>query len=170
MHQINCQKLTIEAFRKYGDFSDFINPDGEKLGEAPSEFFRDRMQVKLGKTNILSLSALKVLQRPLVIDLLEYHNYCGEAILPIDADIIVQLAPATAKGQVPYEKIEAFYVPKGTAITINPGIWHHAPFVINAEQAHIFCMLPERTYENDANVIDIPKQKVIEIKLNNKAQ
>ena len=165
MHQIACQQLSLEAFRKYGDFRCITVPRGEKLGEAPSEFFRDLTQMKLGNSNILSMSSLRIKKRRMVIDILEYHNICGEAILPIDSDIIVQLAPATPGGQIPYEKVEAFYVPKGTVIVLNPGVWHYAPFVSEGE-AHIFCMLPERTYENDAHVFEIPDNKQIEIIIN----
>ena len=166
MHQITCQKLSPESFRKYGTFQSIVDPNGEKLGETPSEFFRDLIQMKLGNTNILSMSSLRVKERPLIIDILEYHNICGEAILPLDADIIVQLAPATKGGEIPYEKIEAFYVPKGTVIVLNPGVWHHAPFTSEGIQAHIFCMLPERTYENDAYVLRIPDNKRIMINTN----
>ena len=144
--------LSLEAFVNMEISDALLCPRGEKLGEAPSEFFRDLTQMKLGNSNILSMSSLRIKKRRMVIDILEYHNICGEAILPIDSDIIVQLAPATPGGQIPYEKVRRFTSPKGTVIVLNPGVWHYAPFVSEGE-AHIFCMLPERTYENDAHVL-----------------
>jgi ureidoglycolate hydrolase len=163
MRQIKARALDREAFRKYGDYQSMIHPEGEHLGEAPDEFFRDMIQTKLGNTNIMSMSSLRLGTRPMVIDKLEYHNHCGEAILPLDNDIIVQLAPATQRGEIPYGKIEAFYVPMGTVVVLNPGVWHCSPFVAGADEAHIFCMLPERTYENDAVVVSIPEEKRVVI-------
>lgn len=164
MRQIICKELNRKEFRKYGDFQSILHPDGEKMGDKPSEFFRDMIQLKLGNTNILSVSSLRISMRPMIVDLLEYHNFCGEAIIPLDSDIIVQLAPATPKGESPYDKIEAFYVPKGTVVVLNPGVWHYSPFVIGSAEAHILCMLPERTYENDAYEVHFPESERIEIK------
>ncbi|MHB8062617.1 MAG: ureidoglycolate lyase [Ruminiclostridium sp.] len=163
MQEIKIQSLSYEKFRKFGEFQSIVQPDGEYLGKAPSEFFRDLIQLRLGNTNILSMSSLRISKRPMIVDVLEYHNHCGEAILPLDSDIIVQLAPATPNGEIPYDKIEAFYILKGTVIVLYPGVWHHSPFVSGNDQAHIFCMLPERTYENDAIVVSIPGEKIVAI-------
>lgn len=163
MRKIECKRLNTLTFRKYGDYQSILHPEGEKIGDKPSEFFRDMAQIKLGNTNILSVSSLRIGMRPMIVDLLEYHNFCGEAIIPLDADIIVQLAPATSNGEIPYNKIEAFYVPKGTIVVLNPGVWHHSPFVCNNDEAHLLCMLPERTYENDAHVVQFPDSEKLEI-------
>lgn len=56
----------------------------------------------------------------------EYHNTCAEAMLPLDGDAYIHVAPAGPAGHVPYDEVEVFRVPKGTMVTLRPGVWHHA--------------------------------------------
>ena len=48
MRKLNAKPLTADAFRKYGTYSRMINPDGERLGPPPVEFYRDLVHVNLG--------------------------------------------------------------------------------------------------------------------------
>lgn len=59
--------------------------------------------------------------------------------------------------------IEFFRVPKGTIVSLRPGIWHHAPFAYNSEHVNVIIVLPERTYANDCTVYEIPEERRIEI-------
>lgn len=45
--------------------------------------------------------------------------------------------------------IEAFYVPKGTFVKLNPLIVHGTQYPVDKEDVHIVCMLPGRTFKND---------------------
>lgn len=47
------------------------------------------------------------------------------------------------------ESIEAFYVPKGTFVKLNPLIVHGTQYPVDKEDVHIVCMLPGRTFKND---------------------
>ncbi|HEX2939265.1 MAG TPA: ureidoglycolate lyase [Ruminiclostridium sp.] len=161
MKTIKVQKLTQEAFAKYGVFADMIHPQGEKFGEAPVEFFRDMVQLKSFHVNSTSLSVCRVTNRDNVIEVSESHSYCSEGSLPIDGDIIIHVAPAAA-GDVPEDKIEAFLVPKGTAVILNPGVWHHAGYPFSCDSVNVLTILPERTYANDCKVVELKEKIQIE--------
>lgn len=163
MRTIPVQPLSPARFQKYGVYHNMLSPDGESLGAAPAEFFRDLVQLRLGGSNVLSVSVLELTKRPLLVDAMEYHNDCCEGMMPMDADVIVQLAPPVKGDVIPLEKVEAFFVPKGTLIVLNPGVWHESPYVTGRENGHIFCMLPERTYMKDAFLIPIPVNQWITI-------
>ena len=163
MRTIPVQPLSPARFQKYGVYHNMLSPDGESLGAAPAEFFRDLVQLRLGGSNVLSVSVLELTKRPLLVDAMEYHNDCCEGMMPMDADVIVQLAPPVKGDMIPLEKVEAFFVPKGTLIVLNPGVWHESPYVTGRENGHIFCMLPERTYMKDAFLIPIPANQWITI-------
>jgi ureidoglycolate lyase len=92
----------------------------------------------------------------------EYHNYTAEGILPLDADILIHVAPATPEGEVPLVRIEIFRVPKGTFVSLHPGVWHHAPFAHDADVANVLIVLPERTYAQDCHVTEIAQDDQIE--------
>ncbi|MFA6404073.1 MAG: ureidoglycolate lyase [Salinivirgaceae bacterium] len=164
MRTVKIEQLSLEAYKPFGTYANLINPTDEKLGAPPVEFFRDQLQIDVNPINSWSYSCCRVEKRELVIDILEYHSACGEVVLPLDNDILLQVAPASGNGDaIPLDKMRVFYVPKGTAITIKPGVWHWGPFTTNAQPANILINLPERTYANDCMVVKLEAKDCIKI-------
>ena len=58
LHQ-NVKELTLEHFTRYGAFGQMINPQADKIGEEPIEFFRDMIQLDLGGASIASFSTCR---------------------------------------------------------------------------------------------------------------
>lgn len=153
MRKTGVRTLSAEAFLPYGRFANLVNPDAERIGTPPIEFFRDMVQQELGAAGSASFSTCRVEKRDPVIDVSEYHSHVAEGILPLDNDILIHVAPATAcDGVVPVERIVVFRVPLGTLVVLRPGVWHHAPFTANDRPANVLIVLPERTYANDCHV------------------
>ncbi len=164
MRTIKVEQLTLEAYKPFGTYANLINPTDEKLGSKPVEFFRDQLQIDVNSNNMFSYSCCRVEKRPMIIDILEYHSKCGEVVLPLDNDILLQVAPATGNNDpLPLDKMRVFFVPKGTAITIKPGVWHWGPFTPNDQPANILINLPERTYANDCIVVNLEEKDFITI-------
>jgi ureidoglycolate lyase len=163
MRKEKVKELTLESFAKYGSFANMVNPQAEKLGAEPIEFYRDMVPLDLGCRTIALFSTCRVCKRPPVVDVTEFHNGTGEGVLPLDADILIHVGPATPVGEVPLDRIEIFRVPKGTFVSLNPGVWHHAPFAYNADVANVLIVLPERTYAIDCHVTEIAQKDRIEI-------
>ena len=163
MRNAKVCELSLEKFQPFGSFAPMINPDGAKLGAPPIEFYRDMLSLKVG-TPTASFSVCRVEKRPMVVDVTEFHSWCGEGILPLDGDILIHVGPATPKGEVPVEKIKIFRVPRGTMVTLNPGVWHHAPFAYKSAAVNVLIVLPERTYANDCIVEKISPIKQIKVK------
>jgi len=166
MKIVKVEHLSLEAYKPFGTFANLINPTDEKLGAPPVEFFRDQLQIDVNPNNSWSYSCCRVEKREFVIDILEYHSACGEVVLPLDNDILLQVAPASGNNDaIPLDKMRVFYVPKGTAITIKPGVWHWGPFTTNEKPANILINLPERTYANDCIVVKLEDKDYIKIQL-----
>jgi ureidoglycolate lyase len=163
MRQVKIKKLTPEAFARYGQYASILNPMGDKLGAPPVEFYRDMVQQSLGCSTNVSYSACVVENRPHIIDSVEMHNYCHETIICLDGDYLMHVAPACQIGDVPYDEIEVFFLPKGTVVNVKAGVWHQAGFPYQCERVHILCALPERVYATDCHVVDIPKDRQIEV-------
>lgn len=164
MRIAKVQELSVEKFAPYGTYADMLNPTGPKIGRTPIEFYRD-MGVVTAPGGQIGLSITKVYRRPLIVNTAEYHDGCGEAMVPLDGDVLVHVAPATAHGDVPYDGFEIFRVPRGTLIVLRPGVWHHGPFCIDTESVNTLIVLPERVYATDCTVIDFAEEKHIEIQL-----
>lgn len=163
MRKTVVKELGMGGFREYGSFVRMIDPDVAKFGAEPIEFFRDMLQVDLDGRTAASLSICRVCKRPLIISVAEHHSSCGEGILPLDGDVVIHVGPASRNGVVPVEDFEVFRVPKGTLVSLRPGVWHHAPFTLSGGPVNVLVILPERTYANDCVVYQIPEKDRIEI-------
>jgi ureidoglycolate lyase len=164
MRTVQPQELRIETFLPYGTYAQQIDPDTAVIGAPPVEFYRDMVQLNLGGHSIASLSTCRVENRDLVINVSEYHSSVGEVILPLDNDILIHVAEATPPGaSVPIDGIEVFRIPRGTAVSLRPGIWHHAPFTVNGDPANVLIVLPERTYANDCIVVELAPEEQVRI-------
>lgn len=163
MKKVNVKELTLDSFNMYGSFAKMINPQGPHLGSEPVEFYRDMAFLGLGQTSTAAFSITRVLKRPNIIDVIEHHKGTGEGIMPIDGDVLMHVALATPNGEYPVDKIEVFRVPKGTVVTLRPGVWHCAPFAEGCESVNILVVLPERIYANDCIVYEIPEEDRLEI-------
>jgi ureidoglycolate lyase len=165
MPRIKVKELTLEKFNRFGSFVSMINPDAVKIGAVPVEFFRDLIGQKLGRDTRVSFSTCRVTKRPFVVNELEFHTFCQEGLLQLDGDILLSLALATANGDLPWDRIEAFQVSKGTMVTLRPGVWHCGPYAYQADFVNVLIALPERTYANDCRVVSIPADQQSEIEL-----
>jgi ureidoglycolate lyase len=164
MRSIKAEALTVEKFLPFGFYARVINPEAERLGAVPVEFFRDMVQQDLGTATTPSFSTCRVEPRDLVIDVSEYHDTTGEAMLPLDNDVLIHVGPATPHtGAVPLDKLRVFHVPVGTLVVIRPGVWHNAPFTLNDKPANVLIVLPERIYANDCTAVAIAKADQIAI-------
>ena len=157
MRNVKIEDLSVEAFLPFGFYAQHLNPGADKIGAPPVEFFRDMVQQDLGQATRVSFSTCRVERRANKIDVSEYHSQTGEAILPLDRDVLIHVGPATAGQDVPLDQLRVFRVPRGTLVVLRPGVWHHAPFVVDGEPANVLIVLPERTYANDCVVVQLPE-------------
>ena len=154
MKTVKVQELSLEKFNRYGVFANMLDPDTDKLGASPIEFYRDMLQLDVGQAQP-SFSVCRVEKRNLVIDLSEYHNTTCEGLLPLDEAVYIHVAPANGGDKVPVEQIEVFKVPQGTFVALRRGVWHHAPFTAGNKAANVLVVLPERAYAVDCIVREI---------------
>ena len=163
MSTVKVRTLDVAGFLPFGFYANLINPQTERIGAPPIEFFRDMIQQDLGGAAIASFSVCRVESRPLVIDTTEYHTATCEGILPLDNDVLIHVGPATPDDTPPLASFQVFRVPKGTMVVLRPGVWHHAPISPNADPANVLIVLPERTYANDCIVVALKEGERIQI-------
>ena len=150
MKTIKAQKLTREAFRPDGDFVELIR-DAKEIEGHPTDFTPDMIRLNLSRFSIASFSICRVEPREMIVNASEYHSYTCEGIIPLDGDIIIHVGKPY-RGKLNADKMEAFYVPYGTMVTLNPGVLHMAPYAVN-DTVNTIIVLPERTYANDCIVL-----------------
>jgi len=163
MTEIRWKDLSVEAFRVFGSYSCMVKPSGPHIGESPIEFYGDLVQSILGSIPVASFGVCRVTKRPFVVDVSEFHDTSCEAVLPLDGDVLMHVAPAGPSLEFPADSAEVFLVPRGTLACIRPGVWHHAPFAFGSEVVNCLIVLPERTYKNDCTVYEIPADRCVRI-------
>ena len=162
MRSIRAKKLTNENFREYGEFYDMLHPSGNHIGD----FYRDHVLYHTsGRMPVAFSVYVATKAEEMIVDSVEYHDYTGEISMPLDGDIVLHVAPAS-KEPVP-ELTEAFIVPKGTLVKLNPGVWHLAAMPIDQDKVNVLIVLPERTYKNDCVVVDYQPKEQIKITVPN---
>jgi len=160
MRELKAKKLTIEGFAPYGSFCDMVNPTGYALQGEIHKFYPDRVTGACVGT--MAFSPIAVQKDDRIIKQAEYHTTTWEGILPVNDDMIIHVAPASAGTVVP-ELTEAFIVPKGTLVKINAAIWHLAPLPVNEDVLHAMIILPECIYANDCTVVDFDEKDWFQI-------
>ena len=150
MKTIKVQQLSRKAFRQYGVYQNLL--DNDDLAEASvrkAGFFADVLTLNFGGDTLPSVSVCHVKREEKnIIPMVEAHKNTCEGLLPIDSDIII-FCGRLVSGEMDLDTIEAFHVPQGTFIKYEPLIVHGRQFVSKAAEAHVLCLLPQRTFNND---------------------
>ena len=161
MKTVKVENLTHESFAPFGQFYAYDKPDGYALCGEIHRFFPDRIvadsQTRVGYSPILVKKPEKM-----IITQQEYHTTTWEMIMPLNDDMIIHVAPASA-GTPVTDLAKAFLVPKNTIVKINSAIWHLAPLPVNEEELAALIILPECTYANDCTVVDLKENEQFEI-------
>lgn len=165
MRKIKVQPLTVEKFRPYGSFVNMLRPEGNCFAGEESLFYPDPVMLAVSGKEQIAFSPM-VVKKPerMIVRASEYHNWTGEGICFLDDDAVLHVAPPS-KHQITPEKTEAFYVPKGTLVKLNTGVWHFPPYPVHREELHVMIVMPERVYGNDCVICEFPEEDYIEIEL-----
>ncbi len=161
MRTIKAEPLTNESFAPFGQFYTMTEPDGYALCGEIHKFYPDR--INADSNHRVGYSPI-VVKKPekMVITQQEYHTTTWEMILPLDDDMILHCAPASA-GTPVTDLAKAFIVPKHTLVKMNAAIWHLAPLPANNDSLTAMIILPECTYANDCTVVDLTEDQQFEI-------
>jgi ureidoglycolate lyase len=166
MRTIKVQELSREAFRQYGTYENLL--DNKQLAADSvnkAGFFADLITLNFGTTTLPSVSVCHVQkEKENIIGFAEAHKYTCEGLLPLDVEVIIYVG-RVIRGELGLDTIEAFRIPQGTFVKLEPLILHGRQFVTKAEEAHILCLLPQRTFANDMIAKRLEDAEKLEISL-----
>ena len=166
MKTIQAQKLSPEAFRQYGMYQNLLDNEGLALASVNKRgFFADIFTLNFGGHNLPSVCVCNVFKEEKnVIGFVEAHRHTCEGLLPLDADVVIYVGKVI-RGEFALDTIEAFHIPRGTFVKMEPLIVHGRQFVTSGPEAHLLCLLPQRTYANDMMAKSLDESDKIEILL-----
>lgn len=157
MKIIKAQALTHEDFAPFGQFYTMDKPQGLGLSGEIHTFYPDR--IVADSNHRVGYSCITV-RKPekMLITQQEYHTTTWEMIMPMNDDMILHVAPASA-GKPVTDLAKAFVVPKNTIVKMNAAIWHLAPLPATKDELCAVIILPECTYMNDCTVVDLKEDE-----------
>ena len=161
MRKIKAEKITHESFAPFGQFYTMDKPLGYALKGELHSFYPDRLTADCNHRVGYSPITVKKPEK-MIITQQEYHTTTWEMILPLNDDMILHVAPASA-GKPVTEHAKAFIVPKNTIVKMNAAIWHLAPLPATKDELCAVIILPECTYANDCTVVDLKPEEQFEI-------
>ena len=165
MRKIKVKSLSDRSFLKYGISMNLLNNDEMRERSIFRQgFFADLISLDFGVETMPAISVCDVRkQERNIVKFLEAHAKTCEGILPLDDDVIIFAGipnePFSARD------LEAFFVPCGTFVKLNPLIVHGTQFPVTKEEVHIVCMLPGRTFHNDMIAHELSEDDQAEIVL-----
>lgn len=152
VREIRVHKLDETAFRKYGAFQNLTRDDEmDACTLVKGDFKPDLLWLNFGNTTLPTISVCLIhKQEKMIVNFIEYHKYTCECLVALDDDVIIYVG-TPERGEIKMDNIEAFYVPRYTAVKLNPCVLHGGQFPVHNDDAHMICMLPGRTFMNDMN-------------------
>lgn len=167
MRTIKAQPLTPAAFAKYGIFQNLLDDKDLACHSVfPQGFFADLVALDFGGPNLPTVSVCQARkQERNIITALEAHKGTCEGLLPLDDDVVIFVGAAYPGRPFTTAAVEAFYVPQGTFVKLNPYILHGSQFPVHADTAHILCLLPGRTFVNDMQMQLLAEEDQAEVLL-----
>ena len=163
MRKIKAEPLTVEAFAPYGTYTNVMNPEGYHIGGEFHDFYRDQAKFYTDSVLPVGLSPLTVRAHGYKVDSVEWHNHTCEGMMPVNDDAVMHVS--LASGGYDVKATKAFIVPKGTIITVNPGVYHLTPLPVHEKELHALVILPERAYTNDFLSMELDEDSQFEIEL-----
>jgi ureidoglycolate lyase len=155
METIKAKKLDAKSFAKYGVYHNLLDDtaNAEKSVLPPDiGFYPDLVPLDFGNQTLPTISMCRIQKTGKnIVSFLEAHRHTCEGLLPLDGDVIIFTGPPPF-GDPPafsVKTLEAFIVPRGTFVKLNPLVVHGTQYPVNAETVHVVCMLPGRTFAND---------------------
>lgn len=152
-HVIRAQPLTRAAFEPFGwlPVADTDPRDGER-----------RLEFEWGDPhlNLISHGPEEVRRngRGLLCEAMFRHATHTQALLVLDVDAVMAVAPAGTEFEMPVdvEHVRAFYLRPLDSLVLTRGTWHWGPFPVGGRAVNLY-NVQGKFYERDNDSVDLSR-------------
>lgn len=95
--------------------------------------------------------------RPKTLRRMERHLHTREALVALEGEAIVCLAPPQEPGSTGLKGIAALRVKSGQAFILEVGTWHGSPFPVGRKPARLLVVFRSGTGRSDLELHDLPQ-------------
>lgn len=156
VYDVLLKRITKENFAEFGEYLD-ERSTMPTSAEANFDWWNEIGIIDL--KGRISVGVVKpVFHQDFSETVFEQHSNTPEVLVPLDEDVVLLLGrkDAFATGNMSGDAFSAFLVPRGAVVSIRPGIWHHAPMVLN-RSSRVIVLFSENTSLADNTLKNVGK-------------
>ena len=156
--EIRTVDLSEQALKGIGIL---LTPDKRVAPEPGAEhsYFDTVEDLQLGAP--CSAGVVECRPRPKTLLRLERHLHTREALVALEGEAIVCLAPPQQGSAAGLDGIVALKVKSGQAFILEVGAWHGSPFPVGRKAARLLVIFRSGTGRNDLEFHELPQGLVV---------
>ena len=132
-----------------------LTPERWDVPEKGSEYTYADIDLDLGLVPPCSAGALESVPRPMILTRMERHLRTREALVALEGDAVVCVAPPQESMNSGLTGITAVRIHAGQALILETGAWHWIPFPVSDRTARFLVIFHSGTGRDDLYYQDL---------------
>ena len=161
MTALPLEDLNAAEFEPYGRVVEL--PSESPHAEGPGWRWWGEILALEGDGRSWGVGYLELAPTPLFFDWAERHMRSREAVIATSGDLGVYVGPADHPEEPeripPRERFRVFRVRSGSAVVLEPAVWHGAPFALDGPASALVLLL-EGTGRDDVTIVRFDQDPV----------
>lgn len=154
-------KLTGKEFERFGKLLS-VSDKKASCDDADVTYIK---QIYTGQMQNVSTGLMTCKKRKFILTTMEKHDNTPEIMVNLGGDAVLILAEKDYDFKTNNSsKIQAFWIKKGDAYVIDPGVWHFASYPIEKEKVDYLIIFKKGTEDTDVKNEDLEEPLEIEIR------
>jgi hypothetical protein len=152
--ELRVVDLSKESLKGIGHL---LTPGRWVAPEKGMEYSYTDIEADLGLLQPCSAGALESVPRPMVLGRMERHKLTREALIALDGEAVLCIAPPQESVNGEISGITAVKIRAGQALILETGAWHWIPFPVGNGTARFLVIFHSGTGKDDLYYQDLPR-------------
>ena len=140
-----------------------LTPERWEAPEKGMEYTYADTDLDLGLLPPCSSGVLEGVPRPMVLNRMEHHLRTREALIALDRDAVLCVAPPQEDANEDLSGITAVRICAGQALILETGAWHWIPFPVGDTAARFLVIFRSGTGKDDLYYHDFTRSLLIRL-------
>jgi len=152
--ELRVVDLSMESLKGIGHL---LTPEQWKAPDKGMEYTYTDIEVDLGLSPPCSAGVLESVPRPMVLGRMERHLRTREALIALDGEAVLCVAPPQESANGELSGITAVRICAGQALILETGAWHWIPFPVGDSTARFLVIFRSGTGKDDLYYQDLTR-------------
>lgn len=152
--ELRVVDLSMESLKGIGHL---LTPEQWELPDKGMEYTYTDIDADLGLPPPCSAGVLESVPRPMVLGRMERHLRTREALIALDGEAVLCVAPPQEGANGGLSGITAVRIRAGQALILETGAWHWIPFPVGDSTARFLVIFRSGTGKDDLYYQDLTR-------------